>query len=64
MEGWISLHRKIREHWIWDNPIYLKAWIAILLQVNHEEKKMLIQGELIECKRDVSGNLQCRKIGK
>jgi len=52
--GWIKLHRKIMTHWIWYDPIYLKAWIAILMQVNHEGKKVLIQGELIECKRGES----------
>jgi hypothetical protein len=54
MEGWIKIHRRIKEHWIWDNEIYLKAWIGILLSVNHEDKKVLIQGELIECKRGQS----------
>jgi len=50
MSGWIKLHRQIREHWIWDNPDYLKAWLTILLSVNHEDKKVLISGELIDCK--------------
>ena len=47
--GWISLHRRIRSHWIWENPEYLKAWICILLEVNHEKNKVLIEKELIEC---------------
>jgi hypothetical protein len=54
MEGWITIHRKIKEHWIWDDATYLKAWIAILLTVNHENNKVLIEGELIECKRGQS----------
>lgn len=54
MEGWIKIHRQIKEHWIWDDPVYLKAWLGILLTVNHEDKKILIQGELIECKRGQS----------
>jgi hypothetical protein len=64
MSGWIKIYRDIREHWIWDDPIYLKAWIGILLTVNHEEKKVLIQGQLIECKRgqsvlSLSGWVKC-----
>jgi len=54
MSGWIKLHRQIREHWIWDDPDYLKAWICILLMANHEDKKVLINCELIECKRGQS----------
>ena len=54
MEGWIKIHRQIQKHWIWDNPEYLKAWIAILMTVNHEEKKILIHGELFECGRGES----------
>jgi hypothetical protein len=54
MEGWIKIHRQIKEHWIWNDAMYLKAWLGILLSVNHEDKKTLIQGELIECKRGQS----------
>lgn len=54
MEGWIKIHRQIKDHWIWEDPAYLKAWLGILLTVNHEDKKVLIQGELIECKRGQS----------
>lgn len=49
MSGWIKLHRKIKDHWIWNNHLYLKAWITILLTVNYEAKKVLIEGELIDC---------------
>lgn len=54
MEGWISLHRKIQENWVWDDSIYFKAWIAMLMQVNHQDNKVLIQSELMECKRGQS----------
>lgn len=53
-DGWIKLHRKIRDSWLWEDPVYFKAWIAILLQANHENKNVLIQGELIECKKGQS----------
>lgn len=54
MTGWIKLHRTILKHWIWSNPDYVKAWLTILLTVNHEEAKSLIRGELIICGRGQS----------
>jgi len=52
--GWVQLHRSIEDHWIYDNPLYLKAWICILLNVNHESKKVTIDNELFECRRGES----------
>ena len=54
MQGWIKLHRKIVNHWVYEKPEYLHAWITILMTVNHEDKKSLIYGEVIECKRGQS----------
>jgi len=53
-KGWILIHRKIKDNWIWDDPVYLKAWLTILLEVNHEYKKVNYQGEFIACKRGQS----------
>lgn len=50
MEGWIKLHRKLKDHWIWKSDNRLKWWIDILMTVNHEDTKVLIKGTLIECK--------------
>ena len=52
--GWIKIHRQILKHWVWDNPDYFKAWIAILITVNHEENKVVIHGELFNCGRGES----------
>lgn len=57
MDGWISLHRKIR-----DNGLYPKnreftkfeAWIDLLLIVNHTENDCLIGNEIYKCKRGQS----------
>lgn len=54
--GWISMHRKIQEHWVWSDASYFKAWAAILLNVNHTPKKALIKGKLLECERGQSLN--------
>lgn len=54
MEGWIKLHRQIKEHWIWKSDNRFKWWIDILLTVNHSDTKVLVKGTLIECKRGQS----------
>jgi len=49
--GYIRHYRAVREHWLHDNANYYMAWWDIVMLVNHEEKKLLIDGELITCKR-------------
>jgi hypothetical protein len=51
MQGWIKLHRKLKDHWIWKSDNRLKWWIDILLSVNHSEKKVLLKNTLVTCKR-------------
>ena len=45
--GWIKLHRKILDNWIWDDPEKLRAWIDILLMVNHEDKQIPFDGHIV-----------------
>jgi hypothetical protein len=54
MDGWISLHRKIKDHWIWSSQNRFQWWIDILLTVNHSDTKVLIKGTLLDCKRGQS----------
>jgi hypothetical protein len=56
MSGWIKLHRQIRNHWVFKNANYFKAWVVIISEVNHQSTKVVIEGELIECKRGQSIN--------
>lgn len=56
MSGWIKLHRQIRSHWVFKNANYFKAWVVIISEVNHKSTKVIIEGELIECKRGQSIN--------
>lgn len=44
--GWIKLHRKIIDNWIWDDPEKLRAWLDILLMVNHENKQIPFNGHI------------------
>lgn len=45
--GWIKLHRKIRDNWIWEDPEKLRAWLDILMMVNHEDKQIPFNGGVI-----------------
>ena len=49
MTGWISIHRSIRDHWVWQDAKYLKWWLTILLNVNHEGKKFPVGTEIKTC---------------
>jgi DNA-binding transcriptional MocR family regulator len=54
MQGWISLHRQLKEHWLWqDNRPFDRrsAWIDLLLSANHKDAKVPLGNELIEVER-------------
>lgn len=46
MQGWIKLHRQIREHWVWSRADYAKAFMDILMLVNHARATVMIKGDL------------------
>ena len=50
-EGFITLHRSVQKHWIWDEPEALKFWVALLLQANWEAKTTLFNKRLITVER-------------
>ncbi|GKX65617.1 hypothetical protein [Inconstantimicrobium mannanitabidum] len=52
-EGWIKLHRGITNNPLWTQDVFSRgqAWVDLLLMVNHEDKKILFDGGLVECKR-------------
>lgn len=47
-QGWICIHRKIRECFIWNEEPYDKAhaWIDLLLRANHHNKKIMVNGHI------------------
>ncbi len=51
--GWIKLHRKINECWIWEEKPFDKAraWIDLLLLANHSDKKLLFNGNAVTVKK-------------
>lgn len=52
--GFVKLFRSIIKHWIWEDERKLKWWINILLEVNHQDNKIQLGFDLIECKRGQS----------
>lgn len=51
MDGFISISRKIAEHWLWQDAERLKWWIDLLFMANWKDSKVLVGNELIELKR-------------
>ena len=51
--GWILLYRSIRDSWIWESkPFSLgQAWIDLILDANHEDRKFFLNGRLKTVKR-------------
>ena len=50
-KGWIKLNRQITEHWIWQNHEFAYAWIDLLLLMNHDERKVLVDNQVMVIKR-------------
>ena len=48
--GWVSVHRKIQDHWLWADKPFSKgqAWVDMLLLANHADNKFLLGNELTE----------------
>ncbi|MEU8310873.1 DnaD domain protein [Actinomadura sp. NPDC048955] len=54
MTGWISLHRSIQKHWLFEEKrkfSRFEAWIDILMMVNYTDNKIVHDGDLITVKR-------------
>ena len=54
MNGWISIHRKIREHWLYaERRSFSKyeAWVDLLLLASHKEHKFQLGNEFIQLKK-------------
>jgi len=51
--NWIKLNRSIRKHFLWDfsKPLYLMAWVDILMSANFADKKTMIDSKVVLVKR-------------
>jgi len=52
-KGWISLYRAMEDGWLWQDKPFARgqAWIDLLLQANHKDKKTFSKGELVDVRR-------------
>ena len=49
--SFIKLYRKIQDNWIWDNPLYLKCWIDMLMRASIKPSSMLLNNHIINVSR-------------
>jgi len=51
--GYISLHRKIQDCWIWEDKPFDRrsAWIDLLLLAAYKDTKQMVDGDLVEVHR-------------
>lgn len=52
--GFILLHRSLRDHWLWKDPIKFQWWVDILMECNHDNNKVPIGYSVVECSRGQS----------
>ena len=53
-KGWIKLHRKIQDHWLYNEKRKFskyEAWLDLLLMANHQDRDVLIDNEISEVKK-------------
>lgn len=53
-KGWISLHRKLKDHWIWDKSrtfSEVEAWIDLLMHARHDRATVRIGNILFDVGR-------------
>ncbi len=51
--GWISIHRKFLNHWLWDESkenSYAEAWLYLLLTAEYNKRDVEFAGESFELK--------------
>ena len=51
MGGWIKIHREIRDHWIYQDPLRFWWWIDMLFLASYKDNKVLVKSQLVEVKR-------------
>jgi DNA replication protein DnaD len=54
MQGWIKLHRKIQEHWLYQEERQFsryEAWIDLIMMANHKQTTVLLGNELVQAQR-------------
>lgn len=52
-KGWISIHRKLEDSWLWEQKPFGKgqAFIDLIIMANYQDRKILVNGELMNIER-------------
>lgn len=48
LQGWVSIHRKIMNNPVWQDPKLLKLWMLCLLEASHKEHEQLVGKQIIK----------------
>jgi DNA replication protein DnaD len=51
MQGWVSIHRKVMNNLVWQNPNLLKLWMYCLFKASHVEHEILVGNQSIKLER-------------
>lgn len=51
MDGWVSIYRKIQEKSWYKDSEYVHVWLHLILNANHSDKKVWVNGQEVELKR-------------
>ncbi|MGX1433890.1 DnaD/phage-associated family protein [Cytobacillus horneckiae] len=47
MQGWVSIHRKIMNNPVWQDPKLFKLWMLCLLEASHKEHDQLVGKQIV-----------------
>lgn len=48
LHGWVSIHRKIKNNPVWQDPKLLKLWMLCLLEASHKEHEQLVGKQVVK----------------
>jgi DNA replication protein DnaD len=53
LDGWVSLHRRIKEGWLWKDKPFTKgqAWIDLFLEANHARGTVPVGNQIVVVER-------------
>lgn len=51
MDGWVSVYRKIQDKSWYRDSEYVHVWLHLILNANHSNKKVWVNGQEVELKR-------------
>jgi DnaD/phage-associated family protein len=50
VNGWISVHRKIMDSAVWQDPDLLRLWMYCLMKATHKEKEQVVGKQIVQLK--------------